>query len=62
MTDKGMRIAQPLDNHAHLSLITVNFRVVDFGSAFFNWSCCVLCVLSYLGFEMHDVHFLCQRS
>ena len=25
---------------------SVNFCAVDFGSAFFNWSCCVICVLS----------------
>ena len=31
---------------ATLGIGSVNFRTMDFGGAFFNWSCCVLCVLS----------------
>ena len=31
---------------APLGVASVNFRTMDFGGAFFNWSHCVLCVLS----------------
>ena len=31
---------------ASLGIGSVNFRTVDFADAFFNWSYCVLCVLS----------------
>ena len=46
---------------ATLGVSSVNFCTVDFGGAFFNWSYCVLCVLSNT-FEMHDVIFCVKEA
>ena len=39
---------------------SVNFRIADVGGAFSNWSHCVPRVSDTLGFEVQDVHVLCQ--